>query len=219
MSEGQVGGTDFFGKIKEIIVKNQENLLIIAFVLIIVGGVWAYMQAPSSPNTSGTASEIGAKTEEKKDSPAPSASASTETPAPAKEETKVVANTENKDTKKEETKVAVETETDTSANTTVVSNGEKMTVKAVKGDGKTHLARRALKEYLTNSGSDSSINKEQKIYIENYLAKRLAKNNIYLNDEVSFDKTNIVQAIDKAKTLTAAQLKNLEQYSAKVKSL
>ncbi len=87
---------------------------------------------------------------------------------------------------------------------------------AQRGDGTTHLARRALAHYLEKN-ADSSLTAEHKIYIEDYLRKNVsATGHITVSTSVEFSKSLIKQAIDASKNLNDAQLKNLQKYSANV---
>ena len=68
--------------------------------------------------------------------------------------------------------------------------------KAAKGDGTTHLARRALAHYLEKN-TDSALTAEHKVYIEDYLRKNVSHSGwLNQNDSVSFSKDLIKQAID-----------------------
>ena len=90
---------------------------------------------------------------------------------------------------------------------------------AVKGDGTTHLARRALAHHLEKN-SDSALTKEHKIYIEDYLRKNIShKGSVRVGTSVEFEKSLISEAIAKSKTLNENQLKNLQKYSARVANL
>ena len=93
--------------------------------------------------------------------------------------------------------------------------------KAVKGNGATHLARAALKEYLKDKSElTGQLEIEQKIYIEDYLQKHTAHTKILkIGDEISFSNELIKEAIDQAQKLTDSQIKNLGQYVPLVPSL
>ena len=87
---------------------------------------------------------------------------------------------------------------------------------AQKGDGTTHLARRALAHYLEKN-PDSSLTPEHKIYIEDYLRKNVStKGHLAVGQSVEFSKDLIKQAIESSNNLNASQLKNLQKYSAHV---
>jgi hypothetical protein len=91
--------------------------------------------------------------------------------------------------------------------------------KAVSGDGRTTLARKALASYLEKN-NDSELTAEHKIYIEDYLRKNVSyTGGVNVGTEISFSKNLIRNSIEKAKTLTDGQLENLKKYSARVPSL
>jgi hypothetical protein len=89
---------------------------------------------------------------------------------------------------------------------------------AMKGEGTTHLARRALANYLEKN-PDAVLTPEHKIYIEDYLRKNVGKSGIRIGTSVEFSKDLIQNAITKSKTLTDKQLQNLHKYAVRVPSL
>lgn len=89
---------------------------------------------------------------------------------------------------------------------------------AVKGDGTTHLARRALANYLEKN-SDSALTAEHKIYIEDFLRKNIPEKRVALGASVEFSKDLIQNAITKSKNLNEKQLQNLHKYAVRVPSL
>ncbi len=90
---------------------------------------------------------------------------------------------------------------------------------AVKGDGATHLARRALANYLEKN-PDSELTKEHKIYIEDYLRKNVgSQGGVHAGTTMEFSKDLIRNAIEQSKKLNEKQLQNLQKYSALVTSL
>lgn len=90
---------------------------------------------------------------------------------------------------------------------------------AVRGDGSTKLARRALANYLEKN-PDSSLTKEHKIYIEDYLRKNAAApNGVHIGTSVEFSKNLIQDAISKSKNLNENQLRNLHKYVLRTPSL
>lgn len=87
---------------------------------------------------------------------------------------------------------------------------------AVRGDGTTHLARRALMNYLEKN-PDSSLTGAHKVYIEDYLRKQLPqKSGVHVGTSVEFSKDMVRQAIEHSKNLTPKQLQNLKKYSDRV---
>lgn len=98
-------------------------------------------------------------------------------------------------------------------------SGDQISVSAGRGDGYTHLARRALVEYLSQTGSQE-LQAEHKIYVEDYLQKNVQdKQLLHPGDEVSFSQGDIQDAIDAALALTENQVENLSQYVQMVPSL
>lgn len=90
---------------------------------------------------------------------------------------------------------------------------------AERGDGTTHLARRALGNYLEKN-PDSSLSREHKVYIEDYLRKNVDQTGtVQVGTSVEFSKALIDQAISKSKTLNDRQLENLKRYSMRAPSL
>jgi len=104
------------------------------------------------------------------------------------------------------------------AQTPVEKTAEGYTAKADPGDGVTNLARKATKEYL-NANADSSLTKEQKIYIEDYLRKHVDQGSLKVGDSRTFSDAQIKDAITQAKQLNERQLNNLKKYSARVSDL
>ncbi|MBL7053118.1 MAG: hypothetical protein ISS02_00435 [Candidatus Portnoybacteria bacterium] len=92
--------------------------------------------------------------------------------------------------------------------------GKMIIEKANPGEGVTHLARRALKNYLEDNPQE--LTNEHKVYIEDYLKDKTGLNPLEIGEEVSFSEDLVKEAIDASLQLTPDQLKNLEQYSALV---
>lgn len=90
---------------------------------------------------------------------------------------------------------------------------------AGRGDGATHLARRALANYLEKN-PDSTLTPEHKIYIEDYLRKHVGyKGGVRVGTSIEFGKDLVHQAIDQSKKLNDKQLRNLHKYAVMVPSL
>lgn len=118
----------------------------------------------------------------------------------AGEEKREIAQTETPAAEKEaEAKITVEE--------------DKFIATAGKGEGITHLARRALAEYLEKSGRQQEVNNEQKIFIEDYLQNRTGGEWLSQGEERTFTVGQISEAIDASKKLNEKQLQNLEKYS------
>ena len=91
--------------------------------------------------------------------------------------------------------------------------------KAEKGEGMTHLARRALKEYLQENPQNFEITPEHKIYIEDYITKKLGGRWLELGETLEISEDLLKEGIEKAEDLSPEQLQNLTQYSQLVPSL
>lgn len=88
---------------------------------------------------------------------------------------------------------------------------------AAKSEGITHLARKAIKEYLGNTGENLST--EQKIYAEDYLKRKIGSRLLKVGEKIEFDKDAIKQGIEKARGLNQKQIENLSKYVPLVKNL
>jgi hypothetical protein len=87
------------------------------------------------------------------------------------------------------------------------------------GEGITHLARRALREYLSENSQSFSVTPEHKIYIEDYIAKKMGSGWLKLGEQLEISGGLIQSAINAAANLTPEQLDNLTQFSQLVPSL
>ena len=101
----------------------------------------------------------------------------------------------------------------------IVGGTEKVYIeKAEKGEGITHLARKALKDYLKEH-PDKKLSNEYKVYIEDYLEDRILEKRtkskfLEIGEEISFSSDMIEEAINSSLNLTQKQLDNLKKYSA-----
>ena len=85
---------------------------------------------------------------------------------------------------------------------------------AKQGDSVTKLARRALSDFVKENWSDwDSITPEHKIFIEDYIQKHTSNKNLAVGQKISFSEDLITEAINKSKSLTSDQLKELTNYS------
>ncbi len=98
---------------------------------------------------------------------------------------------------------------------TIIKTDKEIIVSPAKGNGITHLARQALKEYLKDKPElAKELTAEHKIYIEDYLRKNIpnAPTTLQMGDTISFSQDLIQNAIDQAQKLTDNQLENLQKY-------
>ncbi len=87
------------------------------------------------------------------------------------------------------------------------------------GNGVTHLARRALKDYLTNHSDAPTLAKEHKIFIEDYLKRKTGSQPLEIGQKLSFSTNLISEAIAASQHLSPQQLKHLSIYAARVISI
>lgn len=90
---------------------------------------------------------------------------------------------------------------------------------AERGEGLTHLARKALRRYLTEEVKDITLTPEHKVYIEDYIQKKLGGRWLKLGEEVEISFDLIKEAIEASQKLTSEDLENLKKFSARVPSL
>jgi hypothetical protein len=230
-------GQSTFDKVKE---WTQENIRIIVSILIvflIATSIYSYSKrgeenveiAEKNNDIEAILEDLSSMdTEENADI---SDSAATDEAAEkdtAKENEEVAVNTEKNPTaEKEETtpsateKEAMPTKTESVAKPATEKIAAQETENsfiesAQRGDGVTHLARRALAHYLEKN-TDSSLSAEHKIYIEDYLRKKVGfQERVYVGTSVEFSKNLIQEAIGASKNLNESQLKNLQKYSQNV---
>ena len=92
-------------------------------------------------------------------------------------------------------------------------------VTAASGDSLTTLARSAVKQFIDTTG-ETSVSAEQKIYMEDYLARRMGySHHVGLGEMKKFSENDIRDAMTQAKNLTPSQLEHLKIYSQRVPNL
>jgi hypothetical protein len=96
------------------------------------------------------------------------------------------------------------------------SNSSSYDQVAERGEGLTHLARKAVTSYMTDN--DVNLTDEQRIYVEDYVQKELQKEKgttvVEVGESVDISSELLENAISNANDLTAEQLSNLSQYTA-----
>ncbi|MBU4162354.1 hypothetical protein KJ859_02105 [Patescibacteria group bacterium] len=93
----------------------------------------------------------------------------------------------------------------------IISAGKKYEEVAKSGDGITHLARRALREYL--DGSSVNLNAEQKIFCEDYIQNRIGEKEIKIGESIAISEDLIAEAVNKSLGLSASELENLKNFT------
>ncbi len=180
----------------------QDNLRIIISIVIVVaiaGGVYSY-----SKRSQTSLEEQQAEEEE----------------LLMADEEAIEISEEKSEEAQEETAKSPESQKGEVASAAVSKETENSFVESAnKGEGVTHLARRALANYLEKN-PDSALTAEHKIFIEDYLRKNAGHGGaVHIGTSVEFSKDLIQKSIDQSKMLNDNQLKNLEKYSARVPSL
>jgi len=91
---------------------------------------------------------------------------------------------------------------------------------AEQGEGLTHLARRAVANYLEES--DQNVSAEKKIYMEDYIQLRIDLNRsdgsrgLEVGQEIEISQELISEALSMAENLTTEDVTNLSYYAALV---
>ena len=96
-------------------------------------------------------------------------------------------------------------------------SGEPATFKvtAARGEGRTHLARRAITKQLR--ATNIKLSNEQRVYAEDYLQKKHApKTPLHPGSTITFSADQINEAISASQSLDSRQIQNLHQYSVLV---
>lgn len=192
-------------KIKAWLEDNLRILLSVLIVIAIAGGIYSYSQRSQSPTITDISEE--------------------ETSDIAQQEIDIITPTEEEAAPSSETPAQI-TQDQTATPDKQVSSTEtsketegSFIETAQQGDGTTHLARRALADYLEKN-PDSALTKEHKIYIEDFLRKTSShQGKVAMGASVEFSKDAIKGAIEKSKQLNDAQLRNLKKYSSRVSNL
>ena len=208
----------------------QENLRMVISIVVVVaiaGGIYAYSKRTQAPEIK---KEI-AREEQEGEGKISVIGGEAEKEEAVKEEVEKVGEKTEKEVEKVEEEVneeierpakeepKAEAEKVAEAEKPISQETEKLFIEtAVKGDGSTKLARRALANYLEKN-PDSSLSAEHKIYIEDYMRRQVKDGRLKIGESREFSKDMISEAIEKSKSLTESQLKNLEKYSQRVPEL
>lgn len=84
---------------------------------------------------------------------------------------------------------------------------------AQRGNGVTHLARRATDRWLSENKAGYDVTKEHRIYIEDYIKDRLGRKPLQLGQTQAIPFDLIKDAVASAQKLSPQQLKHLSQYT------
>lgn len=89
---------------------------------------------------------------------------------------------------------------------------------AQKGDGLTHLARRATTRWLSENQAGYTVTNEHRIYIEDYIRRHVeGGKQVKIGESRTVSYDLIAEAVQKAGQLNERQLQNLTRYSSVLK--
>ena len=231
MEENMETGLDlekgWLDKAKDQLIDNWQTIVIVLIVLIIGAGVYNYQQEKGGAENSGVLStaveEQEEKTEELDEEIAIEMDSETDESSSViidEEDDKLNENaSENDSDTAADIEESEEEYNDSEEPVTISSNnGENYMVSAEKGDGITHLARKALRKYL-DENEVSDINDEQKIYIEDYLQNKTGGEFLALGETRNFSENLIEEAVDLSRGLNSKALDNLSGYKTRIANL
>lgn len=124
---------------------------------------------------------------------------------------------QNDSNEKDVNKLVQELDLILDATKTSDKNESFITKTASAGEGITHLARYAIRDYLANTGK--SLSPEEKIYAEDYVQNRIGSEMLEIGEKLSFSNNLLNDAIDAAQDLENWQIDNLTQYTVSVSLL
>ena len=85
-------------------------------------------------------------------------------------------------------------------------------VEALPGEGRTHLARRAIREQ--SGRANIALSPEQKIFAEDFLQKNFApKTPLHPGSTITFSADQVNEALEAAQNLNPAQIQNLTKWA------
>ncbi len=212
------------GQLKQWIQENLRIIVSIFIVVVIAGGIYSYSKRSDNQINKEESVAIEEKIEgddvvqiAEDSQQETKESAESIQGEKTKESTESTQGEEAKPIEKKEAEVKTESpKENVSSAATSKETTEAFIETAAEGNGTTHLARRALANYLEKN-PDSALTKEHKIYIEDYLRKNIGhRGNVYVGTQIEFSKSLIQKSIEQSKKLSEGQLKNLQKYSSSV---
>lgn len=190
MTDGDTGGG-----MLERLRNSPRTVSTIIVILIVLGAIFAFSDRGAKPETS----------------PAPTAT-------PAEENASPATTPEGAETTSPEAVKAQETTPKPSSTPfPEAKETESAYVEvAARGDGVTHLARRAMLRYLESNKPDYDVTAEHKVWIEDSLKDQIGRTPLRLGESLEVSKDLVRDAVTNAKQLTDAQRKHLTRYSQMV---
>ncbi|MCK5332862.1 hypothetical protein KAJ41_03295 [Candidatus Parcubacteria bacterium] len=199
----------WFEKIKDWSYENWQTILVVLIVLIIGMSAYNYNQE-GSDDTNANSIAVNDLTENEADENKESFVENLDQEIAIQEDK--IAESDEKSVTTQEEDVIVEKDETVEIISSNDSTGVKYTITAVSGEGITHLARRALEQYIQDSGDGEDLAREHKIYIEDYLQNRVGDEAIKKGHQESFSENQIQEAITNARNLSAESMENLKKY-------
>lgn len=212
----------WFEKIKDWSYGNWQTLLIILIVLIV--GISAYNYNQNNANNNPNPAVVNNENESEENFNNNQENEIANNNSGENNQEAAVENADQKEAAKEDGKTeelakieAASENTNNNENEEAVvssldNSGRQYTETAVFGDGITHLARRALEEYIRETGDGADLSKEKKIYIEDYMQNRTGSEKIEIGHQETFSEGLIKEAISRANNLSEKSLENLRKY-------
>lgn len=176
----------------------------IIVILIIAGAIFAFSDRKPQDETS-----TAEPTEQATEQPSEEATASAEASATAD-------SAKGKEAAKEQPKETAKATEQPSEEPKSSETADDYNEVAASGQGMTNLARVATKRYLETNPSEGLSN-EHRVYIEDYVRKKLAKKSVSTGETVTISKNLVREAVEASKKLSDAQLQNLQKYSRQVR--
>jgi hypothetical protein len=220
-SEIEIMDTDskgLFEKIKDWSYENWQTLLIILIVLIV--GISAYNYNQNNANNSSNSAVVNDNNKSEENSNSNQSNEIADNSSEKNNQEVAAENTDQAEAAKEDGKTdepAKEEITniknkDEGSVLSSSDSGKQYIETAVYGDGITHLARRALDEYIQETGDGANLSKEQKIYAEDYMQNRTGSEKIEIGHQETFSEKLIKEAISNANNLSEKSLQNIAKY-------
>jgi len=189
MTDGDSGG------IIERLRNSPRTVSTLIVILIVVGAIFAF-------------SDRGAR--------APGPAETTVTPAPTSTESPTVSSPDATATVKPGEEPAQSQPSPTPLPAAAEETDTAYLEVAERGNGVTHLARRAMERYLQAVTQETTVTVEHKVWIEDYLKDRLGRKPLALGERLTVEKDLMRDAIAQSKDLTDAQLKHLTRFAQRV---
>lgn len=209
----------WFEKIKDWSYENWQTLLIILIVLIV--GISAYNYNQNNANNNSNPAVVNNENKPEENSNNNQENEIADNNLEENNQEIAIENMDQEEAAKKDGKTEEPAKEATNENTNknkepAVSSsdnsGKQYTETAVFGDGITHLARRALEEYMQETGDGADLAKEKKIYIEDYMQNRTGSEKINIGHQETFSESLIKEAISNANNLSEKSLKNIAKY-------